>query len=149
MALAGTEQTRRTAAGAQKRRMAVISAPAQEHHVSTVRHNAAACLSAWRLSTDDQHWSLLIVGELAGNAAMHGRGDMTVGLALSDKTLSIEVTDYGDPPRAAGRAFREDADEGGRGLGIVRRLAQSVDFTTTVDATQVRAVYRIGPPRAT
>lgn len=156
---AGTGRTRRNSAAAavhapasaelQKRRVAVISAPAQKRHVSTVRHNAAACLSAWRLSTDDQHWGLLIVGELAGNAAVHGRGDMTVSLALSGMTLSIHVTDYGDPPRAAVRASPEDEDERGRGLGIVRRLAQSADFTTTVNATQVHAVYRIEPPRAT
>jgi anti-sigma regulatory factor (Ser/Thr protein kinase) len=136
-------------AAAHMRRLAVISAPAQERHVSTVRHNAAACLNAWRLSTDDQHWGLLIVGELAGNAAVHGRGDMTLGLTLTDMTLSIHVTDYGDAPRADGRTSRRDKDEGGRGLGIVRRLAQSVDFTTTVNATHVRAVYRIEPPRAT
>lgn len=127
--------------------MAVISAPAQKCHVSAVRRHAAACLSAWQLTDDDQHWSLLIVGELAGNAAAHGRADMTVSLDLSDLNLSIQVTDYGEPSHASGHPSPED--ESGRGIGIVCRLAESLDSSTTQDGTHVRAVYRIEPPRTT
>jgi anti-sigma regulatory factor (Ser/Thr protein kinase) len=127
--------------------MAVISAPAQKRHVSTIRQHAAVCLNAWQLTADDQHWSLLIVAELAGNAAVHGRRDMTVGLTLSDMNLSILVTDYGEPPRIGRRIFPED--ECGRRLGIVCRLAETVDSTATGDTTQIRAVYRIQRPRVT
>ncbi|MCP3820664.1 ATP-binding protein [Streptomyces sp. A3M-1-3] len=130
----------------------VIAAPACERHVSTVRRHAAACLHAWCLAKDDQHCSLLIVGELAGNAAVHGRDTMTLGLALAaaDRTLCIQVTDYGGPPRATLRASLDDLDEEfGRGLGIVCSLAQSVDSITTVNSTQVRAIYRIEALRAT
>ncbi|MGR8010758.1 ATP-binding protein [Streptomyces hypolithicus] len=111
--------------------------------MSAVRRHAAACLSAWRLTEDDQHWSLLIVGELAGNAAVHGRADMTVSLGLSATDLSIQVTDYGDPPCPEERPPASPDGECGRGLGIVCSLALSLDSTTTVDATHVRAVYRI------
>ncbi|WP_455354926.1 ATP-binding protein [Streptomyces sp. SYSU K217416] len=129
----------------------VIAAPACERHVSTVRRHAAACLDAWCLATHDQHCGLIIVGELAGNAAVHGRDAMTLGLALSDAdlTLSIQVTDYGGPPRATLRASLDELDEEfGRGLGIVCHLAHSVDSTTTVNSTKVRAIYRIEPLRA-
>ncbi|MEW2084543.1 hypothetical protein [Streptomyces sp. NPDC005283] len=58
---------------------------------------------------------------------------------------AIQVTDYDAPPRTTKRS---PGNEGARGPDIVRRLAHSVDSTTTVHATQVRAVYRIEPHRA-
>ncbi|MEV6651871.1 ATP-binding protein [Streptomyces sp. NPDC051219] len=130
----------------------VIAAPARERHVSTVRRHAAACPHAWCLAEDDQHYSLLIVGELAGNAAVHGRDTMTLGLAPAapHRTLCIQVTDYSGPSRITPRASLDDLDkEFGRGLGIVCSLAQSVDSTTTVNTNQVRAIHRIEPLRAT
>ncbi|GGO89961.1 hypothetical protein GCM10012280_34380 [Wenjunlia tyrosinilytica] len=129
------------------RRHAAITLPAHERHVSTVRHHTAACLDAWRMDEDDQDRTVLIVGELAANAARHGRHDMTVTLVLSGPTLQIQVTDYGGPPRAA--LERPEEGECGRGLDIVRALAHSVDISTPPHGTRVRAEYRVGSPRPT
>lgn len=108
-------------------RHAVIALPAEKRHVRTVRRFVLAHLNRWGVAAEDQDRIELIVGELAGNSACHGRSEMTVYLSLSGRDVCIDVLDTGQPtwPRPH---FTRPRDERGRGLGIVGQLA---DWTHT------------------
>ncbi|MCH0557255.1 MULTISPECIES: ATP-binding protein [Streptomyces] len=122
--------------------LVVIAVPADERHVSAVRHRVAACLDAWRISLDDQVAVVLIVGELAANAALHGRDDMTVMIGVSVADVHIHVIDSGGT--AGSREQEIDEDEHGRGLNIIRCLAQSVRWHSDAARTWVHVDYCLG-----
>jgi anti-sigma regulatory factor (Ser/Thr protein kinase) len=105
---------------------AVVALPAEERWVNVARHFASALLAQWGIGEDDCDRAILIVGELAGNAALHGRADMAVSLSRVDGTLRIEVTDSG---ASCSRSARPgDAEqEYGRGLEIVSLLADRTE----------------------
>ncbi|MEV0186151.1 ATP-binding protein [Streptomyces sp. NPDC050625] len=106
--------------------------PAQETRVGTARQFASRLLKNWPVSTEQQDTAVLIVSELAANAARHGLSDMTLHLTLKQDTLHIEMTDWGTPrlPRQHDREV--DPDEHGRGMDIVAALSTSV---TTLPST--------------
>jgi len=86
-----------------------------------------AHLGAWGLPSES---AAHIVAELAANASVHGRvqgRDFQLSLAVSGRTLRIEVTDTrGDsvpPGPGAVKAPEDDDAENGRGLLIVEALA--------------------------
>ncbi|WP_406567778.1 ATP-binding protein [Actinoallomurus soli] len=56
-------------------------------------------MTQWRCPSADREPAELIVGELAANAAEHGRHDMTVRLSRREGVLWISVTDSGVPAR--------------------------------------------------
>ncbi|MEU6344154.1 ATP-binding protein [Streptomyces sp. NPDC046977] len=100
--------------------------PAEPAYVSTARHFTAEMLVMWGLAAEDRDCAELIVDELAANAARHGRAEMSVRLTICGRGLVITVTDTGDSrPVTPGPADGTPADEHGRGLDIVRRLAGS------------------------
>ncbi|GHJ99340.1 ATP-binding protein [Streptomyces sp. NPDC003753] len=104
---------------------AVFALPAEIPWVPVARRGVAAVLAQWRLPSADRASAELVVGELAANAAEHGRCDMTVQLSLHAGLLRISVTDSGAPVRP--RTTQDsDPDEHGRGLPIVALLAQEV-----------------------
>ncbi|MEU7060853.1 ATP-binding protein [Streptomyces sp. NPDC046197] len=107
---------------------AQFTLPAQEALVGRLRGIASDLLTCWRLSDDERHSAVLVVGELAANAARHGRSVMTLCLHLDRGTLRIAVSDHGDPDPGGGPPADEDPDEHGRGLDIVRALATHVDL---------------------
>lgn len=109
--------------------------------MSAVRHRVAACLDAWRVCPGDQDDIGLIVGELAANEARHGRDDMTIMVSVSPAAAHIEVVDSGGPARS--RERETDGDECGRGLDIVRCLAQSLQCHRDAAGTRVCADYRL------
>lgn len=76
-------------------RHGMIALPAEERWVHTARHFAASLLARWDVVPEDQDSVLLIVGELAGNAAQHGRADMIVSLTFEGRAVRIEVADPG------------------------------------------------------
>src|SRR5690349_2126234 len=57
---------------------AVLSLPAEARWVPVARRCVVAVLTQWRFPSADRESAELIVGELAANAAEHGRHDMTV-----------------------------------------------------------------------
>jgi anti-sigma regulatory factor (Ser/Thr protein kinase) len=119
---------------------AVIALLAEERQVRMVRRFASAHLSCWGLTEQDRDCVVLIVGELAGNAARHGGTDMTVSLSLTDRDLCIDVVDTGPSDRPSRAHCSEAEDEHGRGLGIVDHLASAER-----DGWRSRAGLRVAP----
>ncbi|MFF5147232.1 ATP-binding protein [Streptomyces sp. NPDC013157] len=122
------------------RYQALLTLPAQEAHVSAARHFAADLLETWSVPASERDSAVLIVDELAANAAQYGREHMTLSLALDHGTLHIVVTDSGTTVE---RRRRDAApDEHGRGTGIVQYLAQSTEVHQTGGGREVRACLR-------
>ncbi|WP_030338891.1 MULTISPECIES: ATP-binding protein [unclassified Streptomyces] len=122
------------------RHEALLTLPAQEAHVGAVRHFTADLLEAWQVPAGKRDSAILIIDELAANAARYGRECMTLRLVLDDGTLHIVVTDSG---RAVERHHPDIAsDEHGRGTGIVQYLAQSTEAHQTGSGREVRARLR-------
>jgi anti-sigma regulatory factor (Ser/Thr protein kinase) len=86
---------------------------------------------------------LIIAGELAGNAIRHGGGTGTLRLWRESGALCCEVRDDGpglaDLDTVGAAAPAPDAP-GGRGLWIVRQLADHIDVAPTGTGTSVTAV---------
>ncbi|MGJ5749385.1 anti-sigma regulatory factor (Ser/Thr protein kinase) [Streptomyces puniciscabiei] len=122
------------------RHQATLTLPAQEAHVPAARHLAAELLECWHVPESDRDSAVLIVDELAANAAQYGRERMTLLLALDGGTLHIVVSDSG----TAVERVRHDVapDEHGRGTGIVDSLAQSTEVHQTCGGREVRACLR-------
>ncbi|MDX3245407.1 ATP-binding protein [Streptomyces sp. ME18-1-4] len=76
-------------------RYGVIAVPAEERWVHTARRFAASLLARWDVVPEDQDSVLLIVGELAGNAARHGRAGMIVSLTFEGRAVRVEVAHSG------------------------------------------------------
>lgn len=111
-------------------RHGMIALPAEERWVNTARHFAASLLAPWNVVPEDQDSVLLIVGELAGNAAQHGRADMIVSLTFEGRAVHSEVADSGATAPSPRARCTGAHDEHGRGVGIVELLA---DWTETLE----------------
>ncbi|MEU9117171.1 ATP-binding protein [Streptomyces sp. NPDC048483] len=124
-------------------RHAVIALPAEKRYVRTVRRFVLAQLNRWGVAEEDRDRIELIVGELAGNSARHGRAEMTVHLSLAGRNVCIDVLDTGrpTPPRPHSTTPR---DECGRGLGIVSVLADWTDMRHPRHGWRARAGFRVG-----
>lgn len=132
---------RNASAGAVPRR-AVVATSAEASQVRVVRRFVAAHMSRWGLTDEDRDSVVLIVGELAGNAARHGRAYMTVGVSLDDRDLCIEVID-GGPSQCDPLDPIEDEEEHGRGLEIVDHVACWTDITPVPHGWRSRAGLRV------
>ncbi|MFJ5220382.1 ATP-binding protein [Streptomyces sp. NPDC088354] len=119
---------------------ALLTLPAREAHVSAARHFAADLLETWSVPTSERDSAVLIVDELATNAAQYGRERMTLVLVLDHGTLHIVVTDSGTTVERPRRDIAPD--EHGRGTGIVQDLAQSTEVHQTGSGREVRACLR-------
>lgn len=120
--------------------------PAHETLVSCLRSAARTVLARWRLPDDDQDAAVLIVGELAANAAVHGRSEMSLHLILTGSTLGIVVGDHGDPAASQHPGTGGDPDEHGRGLDIVHCLSTRVDVHQDAHGTWILACLAVPPP---
>ncbi|MBT2368824.1 ATP-binding protein [Streptomyces sp. ISL-10] len=121
----------------------MISLPAQACRVGTVRAFVAGLLNRWGVTGPDRDSAVLVVSELAGNAAQHGGSEMTVSVSLSAQDLCIDVVDTGpstDLPRPRGT---DADDEHGRGLGIVEYLAEWIDIRTHPDSWRCGVGLRV------
>ncbi|MEV0374878.1 ATP-binding protein [Streptomyces sp. NPDC050636] len=114
--------------------------------MSATRHFTADLLRRWGIGEDERDSAVLIVAELAANAAQHGRADMTLLLALDHGMLQITVTDSGRPVPHRRRADA-DPDEHGRGTGIIELLAQWTEVHQSEYGRQVRAGLRVADPQ--
>ncbi|MEV6839036.1 ATP-binding protein [Streptomyces sp. NPDC051133] len=129
--------------GRHSRHRALLTLPAQEAHVPAARHFAADLLETWSVPASERDSAVLIVDELAANAAQYGHERMTLLLVLDDGTLHIVVTDSG----MSVEHHRPDTapDEHGRGTSIVQHLAQSTEVHQTRSGREVRACLRCSP----
>ncbi|MFP1628514.1 ATP-binding protein [Streptomyces sp. 5K101] len=120
---------------------AILALPAEVPWVPIARRSAAAVLAHWGIPDTESDVVELIIGELAANAAQHGRSDMTLRLSLTAGALRISVTDSGDdteprPPRS------QDPDEHGRGLDLVALLAHETHVHQDTRGRRVNVVLR-------
>ncbi|MFD3502306.1 ATP-binding protein [Streptomyces sp. NPDC058676] len=84
----------------------------------------------------------LIVSELVANATLHGRGACRLRLQVSDERVTVEV--YDDNPAPPRVRPLTDGGESGRGLAMVRCLAQHFDVApVSGGGKMVRAVLAI------
>ncbi|MER8162255.1 ATP-binding protein [Streptomyces sp. NPDC094472] len=95
-----------------------VTPPAEPCRVPEVRRFVGVQLDLWGVVDDDLHSAVLVVGELVGNAAVHGRVGMCVSLRLDARRLSLEVIDRGAPsaphrPRRADPTSAETSTDGG------------------------------------
>ena len=105
-------------------RRAQFAATASPEQVPATRRWAESTLAYWGISAEQRDNAVLVVSELATNAALHGGSEMDVRLAYVREELHITVSDSGR--KAPLRSLDFDADECGRGLQIVSYLARSV-----------------------
>ena len=84
----------------------------------------------------------LVATELASNALRHGRPPAVVRLLRDDDCLILDVADQ-DPQSAPQAAAAGHADDGGRGLPIVRSLTREVCWYTTRDAKHIWAALPV------
>ncbi|MBZ4016248.1 ATP-binding protein [Streptomyces purpurogeneiscleroticus] len=123
-----------------------IVLPAQALHVRTARRFTEDLLIRWGVTKEDRASVLLIVSELATNAAQHGGADMAVTVSLEGRLLQVEVADFGEraaPPRTHCGDDNADDDEHGRGLGIVTFLADHTEAHQEDGGWRVRAAIDI------
>jgi anti-sigma regulatory factor (Ser/Thr protein kinase) len=84
----------------------------------------------------------LIVSELVTNATRHGHGACRLRLQVSDERVTLEVSDN-NPARPRPRPLTAGG-ESGRGLAMVRLLAQRFDVTPAPGGGKtVRAVLTV------
>lgn len=105
---------------------AVLTLPSSKSAVRDFRNFADNVLGRWKLPESERASAVLIVSELAGNAAVHGRASTSLYLARDRGTLHIDVMDSG--ACVPDREERTDIDpvEHGRGMDIVEVLASEV-----------------------
>ncbi|MFE7463502.1 ATP-binding protein [Streptomyces sp. NPDC057499] len=116
-----------------------ITLPSEPVSVPAARRYVAGVLGGWGLAADADFVDgiRLIVSELATNAVQHTFGQsptFTVDLRLDqEEGLHVGVTDsHPQRPRRLPAAVRQD---NGRGMGIIRCLAQQRGGRLTVTAT--------------
>lgn len=124
-------------------RRAMIALPAETCRVRTVRAFVSGLLKCWGVTGPDRDSAVLVVSELAGNAAQHGGSEMTVSVSLTAQDLAIDVVDTGlstNLPRPRGTYADQ---EHGRGLGIVECLAEWTDIRTQPDSWRCGVGLRV------
>ncbi|MFD5395147.1 ATP-binding protein [Streptomyces sp. NPDC127097] len=126
---------------------AQFTLPAQEVLVGCLRRIAADLLSRWHLSDAERDAAVLIVGELAANAALHGRSEMSLCLTLGPGALRIAVGDHGDPAPPREPCATDDPDEHGRGLTLVHALSTRVDLHHDDHGTWILACLAVAAAR--
>jgi len=99
--------------------------------------------------------SLLVAGELLGNALVHGRsaaGYAVLHMVCAADEVRITVTDFGPGMRMDDigpvGSPREDSRIGGFGIPLVRTLCSHVEWKSSETGTCVEAVVNLDPARA-
>jgi anti-sigma regulatory factor (Ser/Thr protein kinase) len=95
--------------------------PAVPASVAEARHHVEAWLRRLTIEDETVEIAMLLTSELAGNAVLHGQGEMELTISISADTLRIEVRDGSSKlPRLR---QPELYDASGRGLHIVDALS--------------------------
>jgi anti-sigma regulatory factor (Ser/Thr protein kinase) len=123
---------------------AVASFPPHPRNVRHARRITRTALAAWG-ATDLVDSAEMVVSELVTNAMRYGSGPVDLTLALTETGLRVSVTDEGTALPSA-REAGEDA-VGGRGLQIVRLLAESWDVVVRLTGKTVTCVLALDPKR--
>lgn len=111
-----------------------------------------ASQAAQASATEEQAEALVVVAnELAVNAVTHGGFEGRMRLWRGIDYMVCEVHDRGsgmDSPATAGTRPPDRTAAGGRGLWLVRRLADSVEIESGPGGTTVAARLALRPRRA-
>jgi anti-sigma regulatory factor (Ser/Thr protein kinase) len=122
---------------------ASIALLAHPQNIAVARHFVSATLKAWGAEADTEATAVLVVSELATNAAVHGGTEMTVEIALAPELLTVVVADrrrgVGDGP--VGSELPDD--EHGRGLMIVQAMADDYDAKPEASGWRTRVAFRM------
>lgn len=113
--------------GADPDRAHWLELPGHRTSVGAARRFVGARLTSWRVPDDACANAVLLVSELATNAVLHTvslRILCGIGL-LPDDRLRLEVHDRDGSGRRLPRRAPGPDDEGGRGLLLVREIADS------------------------
>ncbi|MPY58469.1 ATP-binding protein [Streptomyces spongiae] len=104
-----------------------LDLPARRSSVRAARHSMSARLTAWRLPGELCADVELLVSELATNAVRHtGSARFLCGIGLiPDGCLRLEVHDQDGTGRGLPRCEPGPDDESGRGLLLVREIADA------------------------
>jgi len=118
----------------------------------TARERVTSTCRVWRVPRQVVDSLELIVSELVTNAVTHAAGDkVTVALALTGSTVLVVVADRG-PRTDFDVRNADDDDENGRGLFLVKALADRYDIRPAGPGTAVMACLdtprRAMPPGA-
>ncbi len=88
----------------------------------------------------------LVASELVTNAIQHGAsGPVTLTIAMDDERVAITVVSRGPSPAVGpvtNWTISEAPDVTGRGLGIVRRVADRVEVDQSADRLAITAHHR-------
>ncbi|WP_406730469.1 ATP-binding protein [Streptomyces sp. NBC_01794] len=99
--------------------------PQAETSARWARHLTTAFLTSGRVeevSGDQVEDVTLVVSELVTNATRHGRSGCRLRLRVDTGLVTVEVED--SSPVLPRLCSPQEADEGGRGIAMVRHLAQ-------------------------
>lgn len=108
-----------------------------------LRNAVAAHASRLGVAAEQVEYIVLVAYELASNAVRHGGGHGRLRLIADDGMIGCAVTDEGGgfrDPEQAGLLRPEPTASSGRGLWLVRCLADSVEIS--VDDVGTTAVAR-------
>ncbi len=111
-----------------------------------LRNAVAAHASRVGLPDDQVEHLVLVAYELASNAVRHGGGRGQLRLVAADGMIGCVVTDHGRGFRDAAQAGLvrpEPTASGGRGLWLVRCLADTVDISSEETGTTAVARFAI------
>jgi anti-sigma regulatory factor (Ser/Thr protein kinase) len=112
----------------------------------SLRNAVAAHASRFGLPVERVEHIVLVAYELASNAVRHGGGRGRLRLVADNGTFGCTVTDQGGGFRdaeQAGLARPEPTASGGRGLWLVRCVADSVELRSGEDGTVAVARFAI------
>lgn len=115
-------------AGPAPRREYWFGLPALRTSVRSARDTVRDRLRAWKLPGDTCCDAVLLVSELTTNAVLHtSSGHLLCGLTLTGdaRRLRIELHDEGSTPACPPEHHPGPGEESGRGLFIVRQIADS------------------------
>ena len=91
---------------------------------------------AVRGTTIDCGAAMLLTGELVNNAILHARGDFEVRVGVGeDDDVRVEVINHAPEMLLVAR---EGSSDGGRGLAIIRGMADAWGFESRTDSKSVR-----------
>jgi len=130
---------------------AATTLPRVPYSARDARHWIIGVLTAWGVPEGERETAELLVSELVANAVKHaqGDGDTTITAAWHLGAVRITVSDPdGDHRAPAGHGHAVDTDsEDGRGLLIVRALADSYAVECTPFGKVTRVVLNTGGAR--
>jgi anti-sigma regulatory factor (Ser/Thr protein kinase) len=114
---------------------------------------AAVAAHAGRLNLSDRIMEnlLIVAGEQATNAIRHGGGSGRLRLWRDHDVLYCQVSDDGDgiADTTVGLHAPHHDVQGGRGLWLMRQLADDIDITSSVAGTVITATFHLtaDPPQ--